>query len=60
MDQRTRINAKQTSKGDWYLDVTVEFSGQDIITQTDQAKVLSSTILTTQNQLVADGMNIIK
>lgn len=29
-EKRIRVNAKQTAKGIWYLDVTVEVSGEDV------------------------------
>ena len=29
MEQRKRINAKQTAKGEWQIDATVEWTGDD-------------------------------
>lgn len=29
-EKRIRVNAKQTAKGPWYLDVTVEVSGEQV------------------------------
>lgn len=29
-EKRIRVNAKQTAKGFWYLDVTVEVSGEEV------------------------------
>ncbi len=29
-EKRIRVNAKETAKGLWYLDVTVEVSGEDV------------------------------
>ncbi len=29
-EKRIRVNAKETAKGFWYLDVTVEVSGQKV------------------------------
>jgi len=29
-DKRIRVNAKQTAKGSWYLDVTVEVGGEKV------------------------------
>lgn len=29
-EKRIRVNAKETAKGFWYLDVTVEVSGEDV------------------------------
>ncbi len=29
-EKRIRVNAKETAKGVWYLDVTVEVSGEDV------------------------------
>ena len=29
-EKRIRVNAKETAKGTWYLDVTVEVSGEQV------------------------------
>lgn len=29
-EKRIRVNAKQTAKGSWYLDVTIEVAGENV------------------------------
>jgi len=29
-EKRIRVNAKQTAKGSWYLDVTIEVTGEQV------------------------------
>ena len=29
-EKRIRVNAKQTAKGSWYLDVTIEVTGENV------------------------------
>ncbi len=29
-EKRIRVNAKQTAKGSWYFDVTIEVGGEDV------------------------------
>ncbi len=29
-EKRIRVNAKQTAKGSWYFDVTIEIGGEDV------------------------------
>jgi len=47
---RIRINAKQTSKGDWYLDVTAETDNVG-----DSVVLLNSAIRGTEDIFKAEG-----
>ena len=42
-EKRIRVNAKQTAKGLWYLDVTVEVSGEEVTADSiDVLKVIQA------------------
>jgi len=51
---RIRINAKQTSKGAWYLDITVETSEND-----PPSGLLLLTIEETRAKLLKAGMSLV-
>jgi len=47
---RLRINAKQTSKGDWYLDATAETDNVEI-----SADKLIAAVKATEKRFIEDG-----
>lgn len=52
---RIRINAKQKSSGEWYLDVTAEMSNVE-----DSAIALLAAVELTQKKFKEAGKNVVK
>lgn len=55
-EKRIRVNAKETAKGTWYLDVTVEVSGEQV--DADDVDILK-VIQAKELELRADNRKIV-
>ena len=55
-EKRIRVNAKETAKGSWYLDVTVEVSGEQV--DADDIDILK-VIQAKELELRADGRKLV-
>ena len=55
-EKRIRVNAKETAKGAWYLDVTVEVSGEQV--DADDIDILK-VIQAKELEMRADGRKLV-
>jgi len=57
--KRKRVNAKQTAKGEWYFDVTVEMTGGDEFSSIYVATQLLELAKTTEQIFRDDGKKLV-
>ena len=55
MEQRKRVNVKQTAKGEWQIDVTVEITNGTIVSNDFIAKESLDLVKSVETKFVADG-----
>lgn len=58
MEQRKRVNAKQTAKGEWQIDCTVEITDETIVSNDFISKESIDLVKAVEHQFTADGRRI--